>query len=180
MGGLIAVRFSLADGRQSDLAGLIVTGAALIIDEGVHPLVRRVGRLVARLAPDLPLIPPKPGVLSTDPAVELAFLADPLTYKAPARAGLVDQMIRAGLDARARLDRLTLPLLVMHGTDDRLTSPAGSRFLRERAASPDKTLVLWPGMRHEIFNEPDGAVVVTTVLDWLDARFALDLTAGQG
>jgi len=58
----------------------------------------------------------------------------------------------------------------MHGADDTLTYPSGTRILYERAGSFDKTLKLWPHMKHEIFNESDRGIVFTYVLDWLDAR----------
>jgi len=141
-----------------------------VIDEGISPLVKRAGALVARLLPDLPLLPNQPGVLSRDPEVERRFVADPHCYTGRVRAGLAHQMLLAALDAQGRLDRLTLPLLIMHGADDRLTSPAGSRLLHQRASSVDKTLVLWPGLRHEIFNEPERDQVIARLLAWLDER----------
>lgn len=168
MGGLIAIRYALT--HQHELAGLIVTGPALIVDEGVSPLVRGAGRLVARLVPDFPLVPRKRDVLSTDPEVERCFDADPLCYTGRARVALADQLVRASADALARAHELTLPLLIMHGADDRLTSPNGSRLLHERARSPDKTLIFWPGLRHELFNEPRRDAVLARVVTWLDER----------
>ncbi len=166
MGGLIAIRYALA--HQQDLAGLVVTGPALVIDEGVSPVTKRVGALIARLAPDLPLLPNRPGVLSRDPEVERRFAADPLCYTGRVRAGVAHQMLLAAINTEGRLDQLTLPLLIMHGADDTLTSPAGSRLLHERASSPDTTLVVWPGLRHEIFNEPERDEVIAHLLSWLD------------
>ncbi len=63
-----------------------------------------------------------------------------------------------------------LPLLIMHGADDTLTSPQGSIVLYERARSADKTLKLWEGCRHEIFNEPEKDDVIATTIAWLDAH----------
>jgi alpha-beta hydrolase superfamily lysophospholipase len=168
MGGLIVVRYALAHGEG--LAGAIVSGAALIIDEGVSPVTRWIGLIVARLAPELPLIAAEPGALSADPAVERAFAGDPRCYHGRTRAGLAAQLLRAGEDARRRLDRLTLPLLILHGADDTLTSPNGSRLLYDRAASTDKTLVLWPNERHEPHNGPNRRAVIDRMVDWLDAR----------
>ncbi len=79
-------------------------------------------------------------------------------------------MLLASLDARARAETLTLPLLVMHGADDTLTNSAGSQFLHDHACSADKTLKLWPGLRHEIFNEPQRGDVIAFMLTWIDAR----------
>ena len=172
MGGLIAIRYALA--HQDDLGGIIVSGSVLVIDEEVSPVLKRAGALIARLAANLPLLPSRPGILSRDPEIERRFRADPRCYNGRVRAGLAYQMLLAAVDTQARLDQLTLPLLVMHGAEDRLTSPSGSRLLHQRARGADKTLILWPGLRHEIFNEPERDAVIAHILAWLDARIALE------
>ena len=168
MGGLIATRYALAHG--DGLAGMVLSGAAIRIGDDVSPLLRRLSGVVAAVAPHLPVVAPRSGVLSSDPEVERRFRADPLCYNRGLRAGFGHAFQRAAADTQPRLDRLTLPLLVMHGADDRLTNPAGSELLHTRARSADKTLVLWPGLRHEIFNEPGGDAVIGCAVDWLDAR----------
>lgn len=168
MGGLIATRCAL---RRDDLAGLVVSGAAFKIGGEISRARRRVSALLARLLPDLPIVPGSPpGILSRDPEVERRFGEDPLTYRGKVRAGMAYGMFAAGEDARTRASSLALPLLVMHGADDTLTDPAGSVAVYEAARGPDKTLTLWPGLRHEIFNEPEGPEVIAAVVAWLDAR----------
>jgi alpha-beta hydrolase superfamily lysophospholipase len=58
-------------------------------------------------------------------------------------------------------------LLLLHGGDDALASPEGSRFLNEHAGSADKTLKIYPGLYHEIFNEPERLQVFADMEDWL-------------
>ncbi len=60
------------------------------------------------------------------------------------------------------------PVLTMHGSDDRLTAPEGSRWLSESA--PDATLKIWNGLYHEIFNEFEKELVLDEVVGWIDAR----------
>lgn len=170
MGGLIAVRYALRHG--DDLAALVTSGPALVIDEGVESSHRRLGTVLARLFPARPL-PRSRGdedLLTTDPDVRRQFGLDPLTNHGPTRLRTALEMLRAGEDARTNLDRIRMPLLAMHGADDTLTFPSGTRALYEGASSADKTLKLWPGMKHEIFNEPDRRQVTTFMLDWIDAR----------
>jgi alpha-beta hydrolase superfamily lysophospholipase len=62
------------------------------------------------------------------------------------------------------------PLLIMHGTEDALTRPEGSEALYRRASSTDKTLKLYPGLFHEILNEPEKDEVLADIVTWLDAR----------
>ena len=59
---------------------------------------------------------------------------------------------------------------VLQGGGDRMVDPAGARLLYERAGSADKTLRIYEGLWHEIFNEPERESVIRDVEDWLSAR----------
>ena len=174
MGGLIALRYALR--YQDELQALVVSGPALQIGENISPLIKRMSRVLAVVAPRLPLVaaadPAAESVLSRDPSVQEAFENDPLCYNGKLRARMGYEMMQASLDARARMGGLRLPLLVMHGADDRLVNPQGSRDLYAQAQSDDKTIKLWPGCRHEIFNEPERAEVIAYMLRWIDERLA--------
>lgn len=169
MGGLIAARYALAFG--ADLNALVTSGAAFVIDEGVSAPQRTVLRLVSRIAPKAP-VPrgDEENVLSSDPAVEAAFAADPLNYHGKTRVRTAVEMMNAGADALRQVPRLRVSYLAMHGADDRLTSPRGTERFHADASSPDKTLRLWPHMRHEIFNEIEGQTVIDAMVAWLDER----------
>jgi alpha-beta hydrolase superfamily lysophospholipase len=80
------------------------------------------------------------------------------------------ELIRAADAALARLDQLTIPLLVSFGTGDAFVNPHGSELLFERARSTDKMLKAWQGCRHELFNELNKAEIIAWAADWLDAR----------
>ncbi len=168
MGGLIAARYALAFG--SDLTALVTSGAAFIIDEGVSTPRKLIARAISRIAPKAPV--PRNGgdVLSYDPAIGEAFANDPLNYHGPTRMRTAVEMSAAGADALRRAPTLRLPYLGLHGTDDTLTSPRGTERFYEAASSAEKTLELWPHMKHEIFNEADGQAVIDFMIDWLDAR----------
>jgi alpha-beta hydrolase superfamily lysophospholipase len=77
-------------------------------------------------------------------------------------------MIAASRRVAAGVRAVTLPALVMHGAADRLAPPEGSRLVAERLGSNDKTLTLYDGLRHEIFNEPERDAVLADVVTWLD------------
>lgn len=169
MGGLIAARYALAFG--TDLAALVTSGTAFIIDEGVSAPAKIIARLVSRIAPKAPV--PRGGVsdtLSYDPAIGEDFDNDPLNYHGKTRMRTAVEMTNAGADALLRAPTLRLPYLAMHGADDQLTSPRGTERFYARVSSTDKTLKIWPHMKHEIFNEFDGQAVISYLLDWLDAR----------
>ena len=172
MGGLIATRLALR--RQDDLAGLIATSAAYRVGDDTSPIAKALAPVIARLLPDLPVVAPTPvDILSRDPAIGARFAADPLCYQGRTRAGLGYAMLTAGQETRARAAELTLPLLIMHGAADQLTSPAGSQEVHARAQSPAKTLRLWPDNRHELHNDLDHPAVIAAILAWLDANVAV-------
>lgn len=169
MGGLIAARYTLA--WQTDVSALVISGAAFIVDEGVPDWQNALARMISRVWPKAPVPRDDSVTLSTDPAVREAFRNDPLNYNGKTRMRTAVELTNAGRDALARASTLTTPLLAMHGAIDTLTSPGGTEQFFAAANSADKTLRLWPGMKHEIFNEVDRATVIVTMLDWLDDRF---------
>jgi alpha-beta hydrolase superfamily lysophospholipase len=67
---------------------------------------------------------------------------------------------------------LRVPLLLLHGGADRLCPPDGSRIIHAKAGSSDKTLKVYDGLYHEIFNEPEQDVVLDDLVAWLAKRAA--------
>ncbi|HYN88470.1 MAG TPA: alpha/beta hydrolase [Ardenticatenaceae bacterium] len=173
MGSLIALQYALR--HQDELAGLIVAGVALQIGEHVSPWLKRVGRLIVAVAPSLRVVgvgpSQEPGaLLSHDEEVTRRLVADPLCYQGKIKARIAYELGQAAAQARARVAELTLPLLILHGEEDRLANPEGARLLYAQAGSADKTLKLWPGFWHEPLLETGRAEVVALLLSWLDER----------
>jgi acylglycerol lipase len=170
MGGLIALRYALR--HQASLAGAILSSPALRFGEDTPAFLVRLAPLLARLLPMVPVsrLRPAESLLSRDSRVQERFDDDPLCYTGPMRLRTGYQLRCAALDARARLEELTLPLLLLHGDADRLVDPAGSVELYRRAGSRDKSLRRWPNCRHELLNEPEQGEVIACMLAWLDRR----------
>jgi alpha-beta hydrolase superfamily lysophospholipase len=87
-----------------------------------------------------------------------------------ARTGTELMLGAAGMPAR--LPGLRLPLLVLHGGDDRLMPPSASEVVRQHAGSADLTVRIWDGLFHEPHNEPEKEQVLDEVVAWLDAQRA--------
>jgi alpha-beta hydrolase superfamily lysophospholipase len=170
MGGLLATRYTLRN--QASMAGLVLSAPAIVIDEQTSPVMKLALLALARVAPRLTLLPERHGLLSRDPEVERVKKLDPLISDRKTTIGSARALLIASEQTQKELGQLTLPLLVMHGADDTLTFPSGSRMVIDRAASTDKTLKIWPGLRHEIFNEPEGPEVIEYMVGWLNARIA--------
>lgn len=168
MGGLIACAHLLT--HQAHYAGAILSGPAIEPNNEPSRLTILISRLLSRFAPKLGVLALDAEGVSRDPAVVAAYRADPLVYSGKMSARLAAEMFDAMASSRAGASSIALPILLMHGEDDRLTAPAGSRFLFETVASSDKQLKLYPGLFHEIFNEPERDIVIADLIDWIDAH----------
>ena len=167
MGGTIVTLEAIE--RAPVVDGLILSGPALTAN-GASPILARIVLLLGRFLPRLRLRKLDAAAVSRDPAVVAAYESDPLVDRGKMYVGLAAAIMRAQRVIDRDVARIRLPLLVMHGTEDQLANPQGSRSLHERASSPDKTLHLYAGLAHEIFNEPEQGEVLADLLAWLDAR----------
>jgi len=165
-GALIGLHY--ACDHQEELAGVILTGALASVDQA--PPVRYAARAIAKVAPGRGLFTVDPETISRDPEVVRAYQEDPLNYTGSYPAETIVALERTGRTFPGRLPGLRLPLLVMHGEDDKLTPPAGSRLVDELASSEDKTLRVYEGLRHEILNEPERDEILSEIVAWLDER----------
>jgi alpha-beta hydrolase superfamily lysophospholipase len=168
MGGSIVALSAVT--RRPDVRGLLLSGAGLKATSHTPWIVTRIILLLGRFAPRLRLRKLAAADVSRDPEVVALYDSDPLNFRGKMPAGLVASMIRAGRVMEQRMDTVDGPLLIMHGTEDALTNPEGSRELYRRAASTDKTLKLYEGLFHEILNEPEKDQVLADIAGWLDAR----------
>ena len=74
------------------------------------------------------------------------------------------------LRVTAEVDKITLPFIVVQGSQDKLVDPAGAQMLYDKASSKDKTIKVYDGLYHEVFNEPERARVLKDVETWLAAH----------
>ena len=91
-------------------------------------------------------------------------------YRGKIRTWLSAEVVRAMQQLPLQIPRINLPVLIMHGNADRLSAPEGSEILDQRVGSKDKTLKLYEGVYHEIFNEPRYEKVFADMESWLAAR----------
>jgi alpha-beta hydrolase superfamily lysophospholipase len=170
MGGAIATCFACR--YPDELDGLILSGAAIRNEGGASPALRLIARILGSIAPQLPVKPFDADGISKDPAVVAAYKADPLVYTGGMKARMGREMLRvSGLTEEKELSGIRIPLLIMHGGSDRLVEPECSRLLERAAGSADKTLLIFEGLFHEIFNEPEKKEVFEAAVRWLDKRF---------
>jgi alpha-beta hydrolase superfamily lysophospholipase len=164
MGGMIAARYAQLHG--DGLAALVLSGPVI----GDWALPRRL--LALDEIPDTPI---SPASLSRDPEVGAAYAADPLVWHGPMKRPTVEAFARM-------LDTVSaesmgggighLPLLWLHGDDDRLVPLPGSRVGIEELRADELTERIYPGARHEVFHETNKADVFADLVHFLDDVFA--------
>ncbi|MCF6473274.1 alpha/beta hydrolase [Nonomuraea sp. MG754425] len=159
MGGMIAARY--AQRYASGLTALVLSGPVIGEWEVVPAL------LAYEEPPDVPI---DPATLSRDPSIGAAYAADPLVWHGPFKRPTLEAFA-ATLDTIAEGGTFgSLPTLWVHGDDDRLVPLPGSRAGVEAVKGDDLTERIYPGARHEVFNETNKDEVLDDVTSFVDRR----------
>ncbi len=165
MGGNQVVNYALRS--PGVLKGVIATGPWLKLAFDPPAAQVLVAKLLNNIAPTVSLSSGlSQSALSRDVDVVHKYAIDPLVHdKISVR--LYTGMYGNGLWALEHATGLKIPMLLMHGSADKLTSaPASQEFARK--AGSLVTLKIWDGYFHEIHNEPEKVEVIQTMVDWLD------------
>lgn len=107
---------------------------------------------------------------SRDPAWVAQLKADPLTLDETQPVQTVAALARAGERLAREFARITLPVLILHGTADKATRPEGSEQFHREAGSADKTLKLYEGGYHDLLNDLGHEQVIDDIAGWIGAR----------
>lgn len=162
MGGNLALNYAVSNRPPPDL--MVLTAPALA---GGAAWQRALAPLGAKLAPKLTLpLGIGPDELSRDPTVGEAYVSDPLVeMKGTNRLG--NALFNAMEAMRERAHELTIPTLVLHGGADTVVPTQSTAILGEIASCERR---VYPQLRHEVFNEPEGPEIVQEVIDWINSR----------
>lgn len=168
MGGLIAATHLVT--HQKHYTCAVLSGPAIAPGEPPSALTLWIGRLLSRIAPRVGVLALDANGVSRDPAVVAAYKADPLVYSGKIGARLGNEMLSAMTAIQQAAPAITLPVLILHGALDSLAAPHGSQLLFDQLSSSDKTLKVYPGLFHEIFNEPEQDAVIAEMNAWIAAH----------
>ncbi|HEX6094885.1 MAG TPA: alpha/beta hydrolase [Thermoanaerobaculia bacterium] len=167
-GGVISCVYTLE--HQHELAGLICESFAYQVPapDFAVALIRGVSHVaphahVLRLAID---------DFSRDPQVIQAMKDDPFVGDEVQPTLTVAAMSRADLRLEKEFPLITIPVLILHGTADKVTVPAGSQFFYDTAGSKDKTLRMYDGHAHDLLNDFGKEQVMADIRAWIDTRLA--------
>ena len=165
LGGLIALDHVLhgSDG----LSGVVASGPVLSAP-GVSPFLLWLSKVLARVWPSLILDSGlDTSALSRDPAVEEAYVNDPLVHS-KGSARMADEMMRTVDWTQAHAAELALPCLVVHGSEDRLCPPQASQVFIDNVTFADKEYIEYEGYFHEVYNDLGKEQVFADVEAWLE------------
>lgn len=168
MGGLIACAYLLD--HQAEFRGAVISAPAIKVGAAVSGATIVMGKVLSAIAPKMGVLALDPTGISRDPAVVDAYVSDPLVHHGKTPARLAAEMLKAMQRVTAEIGTLTVPFIAVQGSEDRLVDPGGAQMLFDGASSKDKTLKVYEGFFHEVFNEPERATVLADVAAWLDAH----------
>ncbi len=168
MGGGIVFAYGVE--HPDDYTAMVLSGPAVDAQDGLSPVKVLVAKALGTIMPGLPVEELPTDAVSRDPAVVAAYNADPLVHHGKLPAGIGKALLSVGETMPRRAAALTAPLLVIHGEQDKLIPVAGSHHLMECVASEDAHLKVYPELYHEVFNEPERAVVLDDVASWIEAK----------
>ena len=165
-GGVTSVTYALD--HQDKLDGLICESFAFRVYAPNFALKLLEG--ADHIAPHAHVLRLKMEDFSRDPKWVAELNADPLTRDEVQPIGTVAAFARAGERFEREFGRITLPVLIMHGTADKATRPDGSQEFFDKAGSTDKTLKLYEGHYHDLLNDLGREEVFDDIIAWIDAR----------
>jgi alpha-beta hydrolase superfamily lysophospholipase len=161
MGGIIAARY--AQDHGDELSALVLSGPAFGGNPDLFGLLQ---------LPEIPDIPLDPDWLSRDPEVGRRYAEDPLVYSGPFKRPTLEALVASG-EAVAQGGRLgSLPTLWIHGEADPLCPLPQAREAVERIKGERFEEKIYPGARHEVFNETNQDEVIGDVTAFLDRTLA--------
>ncbi|MFC1455202.1 alpha/beta hydrolase [Microvirga arabica] len=165
-GGVVSSTYVLDN--QERLAGFICESFAYQVY--APGLLLTIIKAISRIVPRLRVLRLKNRDFSRDPAVVAAMDADPLIAGEAQPIATVAALSRANDRLKAGFASIKLPVFILHGTEDKVTRPSGSLEFHELAGATDKTLKLYDGHSHDLFNDFGRKRVLADVVAWINAR----------
>jgi alpha-beta hydrolase superfamily lysophospholipase len=152
------------------LTGAVLSGPAVKVHGTVSPTTIFLGKVISALMPKLGLVGLEAEGVSRDPAVVQAYVNDPLVCRGKVTSRLSAELLKAIRRVTGEATKITLPILIVQGSADKLVDPKGAQVLYDAVGSVDKTIKIYNGLYHEVFNEPEHDQVLGDVKAWLEAH----------
>jgi alpha-beta hydrolase superfamily lysophospholipase len=168
MGGLIGAAYLLE--HQHELSGAVFSGPGIKVPDNISPSVIFMGKILSKILPKAGILQLDSKGVSRDPAVVDAYVKDPLVYSGKVTARLGAEMLKTMQDVTNNAAQIKLPLTIVQGSDDSLVDPGGAQLLYDSVSSKDKSIKIYEGFYHEVFNDPEHEQVLNDVQKWIEAH----------
>jgi acylglycerol lipase len=168
MGGTIVSLFVL--NNRNNFRGLVLCSPVLKVSKDISPFLQKMSSFIGGAFPRLPTIKLDCKGISRDKAVVDDYDSDPLVYRKGIIAKTGAELIRISKELQGRLQEMSLPFLILHGTSDSLSDIEGSRSLYSKAMSGDKTLKEYENYYHDLLHEPEKDQIMEDIRLWLGER----------
>jgi alpha-beta hydrolase superfamily lysophospholipase len=169
MGGLISSYYLLD--HSDAFQGGVISAPLITVPDNITKTTLFAANVLSRIVPKMGLTQVNANYISSDPEVVQAYLSDPLVYNGKTPVRLMSEILKAIIRVQEEMEKISTAVMLIHGGEDRLVPIKGTRSLYERVSSKDKTIKLYDGLYHEVFNEPERKQVLEDVSDWLDEYF---------
>ncbi|PRQ46731.1 putative 2-acylglycerol O-acyltransferase [Rosa chinensis] len=185
MGGAVALLVHRRKPQYWDGAVLVAPMCKIADDMRPSPIVISLLKKLCRVIPTWKIIPTNDiiDVAFKVPEVRKQMRENPYFYKGRPRLKTGYELLRVSTDIEQRLQEITLPFLVLHGEDDKVTDTSVSKQLYEVASSSDKSLKLYPNMWHGLlYGEliENSEIVFSDIINWLDRRSTSGTSRSEG
>lgn len=165
MGGLISVIYAIE--HPTKISGLITSGAALKTSIKIGKIQEALMKTLSKVRPKYrPEIIIESSLLTHDPEINKAYEEDPLVFKF-GTVRLLTEMTKAMDWAWKNVERLNVPVLMLHGSEDKIVPVEASKEFFDLVKVADKELKIFNGFYHEIMNEKGKEEVLRTILKWI-------------
>ena len=172
-GGVVACSYALD--HQDEIDGLVCESFAFQVPAPGFVLSAIKG--LSHVAPRLGVLTLKMKDFTRDPVALKALEDDPLTKDESQPAATVAALVRADERLHDSFGEITLPVLILHGTDDHATVCKGSEYFFAHAGASDKTLELYEGHYHDLLNDIGKEQVLADIVDWIEPRLSAKAAA---
>jgi alpha-beta hydrolase superfamily lysophospholipase len=168
MGGLIAALYLIE--RQREFTGAVLSGPLIKPGNSTPAALVGLVSFLSTILPRMRLLGLDATYISRDPQVVKDYIEDPLVFNGKITARLAAELANSMKQISSKAGEINLPLLVVQGGADRLVDPQGTQMLFDKVQSSDKTIKIYDGLFHEVFNEPEGNNVLNEVKAWTDSH----------
>lgn len=168
MGGLISAAYLLE--HQDELTGAVLSGPGIKVPDNISNAVIFAGKMLSVVMPKAGIIQLDAEGICRDPAVVDAYVNDQLVYTGKITARLGAEMLKTMKHVTESAKKIRLPIMIVQGGSDKLVDPSGAQFLYDSVSSEDKTIKIYDGLYHEVFNEPEHGQVLDDVNVWLESH----------